>query len=522
MSGKKLKIVSIASEVAPFSKSGGLADVTGSLPRAIKRFGHDIMVVPISDGNGDYSTQHVSLATAESYRVSGSTNYQVIDKKKHKLKLIFKDVEVYLNSKDAVKINYWRGYIKKDLPIYFIECKKYFGKKKSLYISDHENARFLVFNVAALKLVSILKYEADIVHCHDWQTGLIPYYLKTDFRYSKTLRKAKSIFMIHNLIFQFGRNWWEVPSKKKDFGRSRIPHLNDPKLEYINFAKRAILSADAINANSEQYSKEILTKHFGQDLHRILRNRKDRVFGIVNGIDTRLFNPENDKSLYKNYSYKKISGKKQNKRYIQKKFGLALRPDTPLICATSRITFQKGFGLIVNILGQLLHHDVQIIIIGAGDKTFIKPLQKIARKYKNKIAVIPSHKQNQKYEKQIFAGSDLFLLPSHQEPCGINQMKAMRYGCIPIVRRVGGLHDTVENLDPSTQKGTGFSFNRFNEMSLYAAIVRALETYKYKRTWNKIVKRAMMKSNSWEIPAQKYITLFRKVIRMNGHAKKKK
>jgi len=494
---KKLKIVSISSEIVPFSKSGGLADVASSLPKAIKRLGHDIICITPLYG-------------------------KVINKKKHKLKLIHEDVEVFLNSRDAVKINYWKGYLKRDLPVYFIENKKFFSQRKNLYMSSRENARFLVFNVAALKLISLLKYEADIVHCHDWQTGLIPFYLRTDFRYSKTLKNAKSIFMIHNLIFQFGKNWWEVPVKYKDYGRSRIPHLDDKKLEYVNFAKRAILSADAINANSEQYSKEIMTRHFGQDLHRILQNRKERVFGIINGIESKLFNPVDDKSLYRRYNFKNFRKKRQeNKKYIQKKFGLKVSANTPLICTTSRITFQKGFGLIVDILEQLAHHDLQLIFLGAGDDNFIKPMQKIARRYKDKIVVIPSHEKNQKYETQCFAGSDFFLLPSHQEPCGINQMKAMRYGCIPIIRRVGGLHDTVDNFDPGTQKGTGFSFNRFNKMSLYAAIVRSLETYKHKRSWNKLVKRAMMKSNSWEIPAKKYITLFRKVINFNGNNHKK-
>ncbi|MCK5061253.1 glycogen synthase [Candidatus Parcubacteria bacterium] len=496
MSSKKLKIVSISSEIAPFSKSGGLADVASSLPKAIKRLGHDIICVTPLYG-------------------------RVISKKKHNLKLIYKDVDVFLNSKDAVKINYWKGYLKRDLPVYFIENTKYFSKRKTLYMSSHENARFLIFNVAVLKLISLLKYEADIVHCHDWQTGLIPFYLKTDFRYSKTLRKAKSVFTIHNLIFQLGKNWWEVPVKKKDNGRKRIPHLSDPNIEYINFAKRAILSADVINTVSEQHRKEIITRHYGQALHRILRNREERLFGIINGIEPKLFNPVDDKSLYQQYNFKNFSKKKQeNKKYIQKKFGLKVSVDTPLICTTSRITFQKGFGLIVDILEQLAYHDLQLIFIGAGDDNFIKPMKKIARRHKDKIVVIPSHEKNQKYETQCFAGSDLFLLPSHQEPCGINQMKAMRYGCIPIIRRVGGLHDTVDNFDPGTQKGTGFSFSRYNSMSLYAAIVRALETYKYKQSWNKLVKRAMIKSNSWEIPAKKYITLFRKAISLNGNNKK--
>jgi len=491
---KNLKIVSISSEVAPYSKTGGLADVARSLPKALKRLGHNVIVITPLYG-------------------------QVIGVKKYKLKLVYENVKVYLNSKEAIRINYWQGYLMDDLPVYFIENKKYFSQRKTLYGSTHENARFLIFDVAALKLVSLLKYEADIVHCHDWHTGLIPFYLKTDFRYSKTLRKAKTIFTIHNLVFQFGQNWWTAPLKKKDYGRKRIPHIADPDIEYINFAKRAILSADAINTVSEQYREEIMTKKFGQDLHRILRNREDRLFGIVNGIDYYAYNPNNDPGLFENYDHKKIHIKKSNKEHLQKIFKLPINSEIPVFCTTSRVTFQKGFKLILKILEHLLITNLQIIIIGAGDKEIIKELRKYEKKYPEKLSVIPSHKENQKYETLVYAGSDFFLLPSHHEPCGINQLIAMRYGCVPIVRKIGGLYDTVKNFDPIAKTGTGFTFNRFNPYSLYGAIVRAIETMKYKKAWQDIVARAMQESNSWEIPAKKYVTLYRSVIR-NGEVRK--
>lgn len=462
-----------------------------SLPKALKRLGNEIIVITPFYG-------------------------QIIDKRKHKLKLIYKDINVYLNSEDTVKVNYWQGYLMKGLPVYFIENKKYFSRRKTIYGSSHENARFLIFNIAALKLITLLKFEADIVHCHDWQTGLIPYYLKTDFRYSKTLRKAKTIFTIHNLVFQFGKNWWEAPARKKDYGKSRIPHLADSKIEYVNFVKRAILSADAITTVSEQYREEIMTKIFGQDLHRILRNREDRLFGIINGIDYNAYNPAKDPGLFKNYDYKKIHRKKINKEYLQKKFNLPVNKDIPLICTTSRITFQKGFELILKILEQLVLLDIQFVFIGSGDKIYIRELQKLSKKYPQKIIIMPSHEQNQKYETLVYAGSDIFLLPSHHEPCGINQLIAMRYGCVPIVRKVGGLYDTVENFNPLEKEGTGFIFNQFNEFSLYGAIVRALETYKYRKAWRDIIVRAMKESNSWEIPAKSYITLYKKTIKINN------
>lgn len=483
----KLKIAHIASEVAPYSKTGGLADVARSLPKAIKRLGHEVIVITALYG-------------------------QIIGKKQHKLKLIFENVKVYLNSKEAVRVNCWKSYLMEDLPVYFIENKKYFSQRKQLYGSGRENARFLIFDVAALKLISLLKFEADIVHCHDWQAGLIPFYLKTDFRYSKTLRKAKTIFTIHNLAFQFGQNWWEVSSEKKDYGRKRIPHIADPDIENINFAKRAILSADAINTVSEQYREEIMTKKFGQDLHRVLKNREDRLFGIVNGIDYNAYNPRNDPGLFKNYDHKKIHRKKLNKEYLQKKFGLPADKEVPLLCATSRVTFQKGFELILKILQPLLKLDIQMIVMGDGDKKYISELKKYNKKYPKKIIWLP-FSGNQQYETLLYAGSDIFLLPSHHEPCGINQLIAMRYGCAPIVRKIGGLYDTVKNFDPLIKKGTGFVFSGFDPYSLYGTIIKAIETMKYKQAWRDIMVRAMQESNSWEIPAEKYIALYRKAIR---------
>ncbi len=484
---KKLKIVHIVSEVAPFSKTGGLGDVARSLPKALRRLGHEIIIITPLYG-------------------------KLIDKKKNKLKLILANVNLRLNSQESIKVSYWQGYLMDGLPVYFIECTKFFSKHKKIYGSGRENARFLVFNVAALKLLSLLKFSADVIHCHDWQTGLIPYYLKTDFRYSKTLKKAKTVFTIHNLIFQFGRNWWMVAPEDKDYGRGRIPHLDDPKLENINFAKRAILSADIINTVSEKYREEIMTKKFGQDLHQILKNRSKRLFGIINGIDYNAYNPQKDKGLPKKYDYSDSNSKAINKKILQKTFLLPLNVEIPLFCVTSRVTFQKGFELIIKILPRLLRQNIQIMIVGSGDKNYIKQLLKISKKYPEKLVVIPSHEVNQKYETLIYAGSDFFLLPSVHEPCGLNQLIAMRYGCVPIVHEIGGLYDTVENFSPALKTGTGFTFVNEDEFDFYGAIIRALENYKHKTVWSGLVKRTMKQSTSWEIPAKKYVELYKQAL----------
>jgi len=483
---KKLKIVQIAAEVAPFSKTGGLGDVSRSLPKALKRLGHRVIIITPLYG-------------------------RLIDKQKNKLELIFPHVSLRLNGEEKIKVNYWRGYLMQGLPVYFVEYKKFFSRHKRIYGSQHENARFLVFNIAALKLLSLLKFSADIIHCHDWQAGLIPYYLKTDFRYSKTLKKAKTVFTIHNLIFQLGHNWWEVPAARKDYGQGKIPHLADPKLEDINFAKRAILSADLINTVSEQYREEIMTKKFGQDLQRILRNRADRLFGIINGIDYNTYNPAKDKTLYKRYSPAKPAAKEANKIYLQKKLGLEADEATPILCTTSRVTFQKGFALILKIMPALLKLDLQLVFMGDGSREYIKPIKVWAKKFPRRVVWLPFQPAE---ETLLYAGCDFFLLPSVHEPCGLNQLIAMRYGCIPIVREIGGLYDTVEDFDPASGRGTGFTFKSEDEALFYATIVRALENYRHKNVWRGLVRRALKKSNSWEIPAKKYLELYRRVLKI--------
>jgi starch synthase len=281
---KKLKIVSISAEVHPYSKTGGLGDVARSLPKALHRLGHEVIII----------TPFYS---------------QIIEAEKFNIKKIFSDVKIKIDDKNEESVSYYRAELLPGLKVYFIGNEKYFSRHKKLYGSQHENARFYLFDIAALKLISLLKFEADIIHCHDWHTGLVPYLRQNRFKKSQTLAKAVMVYTIHNLVFQLGHNWWEVPADKKDKGVKALPLFNNKDVEYINFAKRAIIYADVVNTVSETYSEEILKPSFGQDLHRVLRNRKDRLFGIVNGIDYKEYNPINDKNLVINYDHKKIQRK---------------------------------------------------------------------------------------------------------------------------------------------------------------------------------------------------------------------
>ena len=484
---KILKIVSIASEVAPFSKTGGLADVARSLPKAINRLGHEVVVItPLYN--------------------------KVVDKKIHKLKEVYHDIALEVG-RQTIMVNYWLGYLMESLPVYFVEQVDYFKGGNKIYGEANENARFYLFDVAALRLLELLAFKPDIIHCHDWQTGLIPQLLNSQFRKSAVLRGARTVFTIHNLVFQFGHNWWETPADKKDFGTKKLPDFKNPDLEYINFAKRAILHADIINTVSEQYREEIMTRHFGQDLHLILRNRADRLFGIINGIDHFEYNPASDDSLPVKYDWRLATdGKIASKLFLQKKLDLQVDKDIPLLCSTSRITFQKGFSLIMEVMDWLLKRDAQVIILGDGDDYYINRLKSWHKRYPRRLVFL-SYKKNKQLEKLIYAGSDCLLLPSHHEPCGINQLIAMRYGCVPIVRNVGGLNDTVNNFNPRTNRGTGFVFNNFSSIALYTAIIRALENFRHLTSWSSLVKRGMKTASSWKIPAKKYINLYRRALK---------
>ena len=281
-----------------------------------------------------------------------------------------------------------------------------------------------------------------------------------------------------------GMNWWKVPFKFKDYGKSKLPHLDDKKIEYINFAKRAIMNANIINTVSENYAEEIMTKKFGQDLHCILKNRQHKLFGIVNGIDYKAYNPTTDYGLKKKYNSQQTNAKKINKKYLQKKLGLKVDTDIPLITMTSRISYEKGLELILKTLKHLLRLKVQFIFMGDGNKKYIQQLKKANKKYPSQIIWLPF---KQKDETLMYAASDFLLLPSNHEPCGLTPIISMHYGCVPIVTKIGGMHDTVENYNPTKNSGTGFVFNNFNTYELYGAIIKTIEAFKNKKRWKQLV-----------------------------------
>lgn len=485
---KKFKIAIVASEVFPFSKTGGLADVTGSLPKNFAEMGQEVVVItPFYE--------------------------KAIDWKKNNLKKIGEDFFVPTNQKHKVKISLWQGVLEKNLPVYFIGNKKYFSRREGLYGSTHENSRFALFDFAALELLKRINFQPDIIHCHDWHTGLIPFLLKRHPAYANDqfFGKTATVFTIHNLAFQMGGNWWDIPAEKRDRGDGDLPPIHSKALEKINFAKRAIIFSDAVNTVSEKYAEELLTPEYGQGLEKLLARRSKDFFGIINGIDYSVFNPKIDKNVYANYDWDTLRRKKRNKLALQKALGLEEGAEIPLVGLASRLAEQKGYNLVIENLDILLRLSLQIVIIASGGKDgkeYADAFKKISQKYPKKIAFITPFTDEE--ASKVYAGSDMLLMPSRFEPCGLSPLISLRYGSIPIVHETGGLAETITDFDPRTDRGNGFVFKSYTKEDFLVALTRALENFKYEKVWEHLVWRSMKQSFSWEIPAEKYITLFEK------------
>lgn len=486
MPPRPLHIAVISPEVSPFSKAGGLADVAHALPKHLRGLGHEVTVVtPYYDfmAHQPLPPKHVA------------------------------DVAIRVDKKE-VPIRFYRSVLTEhsQIPIYFIGNDALFGNRDRLYGFSDDNMRFLVFNRSIFALFEHLGHIPDILHCQDWNTGLIPNYLKLEYAKKPIWKDTASVFTIHNLLYQMQGMWYSVPADKRDSGRG-LPPTENGKIKTINFALRAIKYADAINAVSVRYAEEILTKKFGEGLDGILRRRRDRVFGIINGIDYTIFNPSFDQHLKVHYDWNSLDKKNENKLQLQKKYNLPTRPDVPLIGLAHRLTEQKGFDLIMEILPILLHQPIQLVIVGEGDSRYATFFRHMAKKFPQQIAV---HLEfSEVVASQIYAASDMFLMPSRYEPCGISQLISLRYGSIPIVHKTGGLADTITDFDPRTGAGTGFLFYNYTGPDLLMALTRAIETFKYPRVWEHLTWQAMRQSFSWELPAKQYVDLYRRALALH-------
>ena len=494
MSTKRLKILFVTSEVVPFVKTGGLADVSAALPQTLAELGHEVrIVVP---------------------------KYGAVDDRKFKIHEVvrLKDIKIELAGKEVIfslKSCFLPGQ-KIRVQIYFLDNQEYFGSRNSLYgdpmtgkdYPDNDE-RFIILNRAVFELIIKLGWIPDIIHCNDWQCGLIPTYLKTVYSGEENFDKFKTLFTIHNLAYQ-------GEFSKSSFKKTGLPDkLNSPKgilhKGKLNFMKSGLVYADAINTVSKTYANEIRTDSvIGSGLKDVLSKRKDDLYGIINGIDTKVWNPDRDKHLPKKYSIKNVEQKAVNKQALAEKFGFEFKEDTPIIGLISRLFDSKGIDLIEKILPQLLKLDIQMIVLGTGDKRYHSFFDEIAKKHSDKFACYLGF--NDDLAHLIEGGADILLMPSKYEPCGLNQMYSLNYGTIPVVRETGGLADTVKKFNEKTKEGTGFVFKKYNAKELLTEIKRALKVYRDKDTWNKIVKAGMKEDFSWNSSAKKYIDLYKTIL----------
>ena len=475
-----MRVLFATSEATPFIKSGGLADVLGSLPKEMVKKGvESIVVLP--------KYQDMKLADKIEY----VTNFDIWVGWRKVYCGVFK------NELDGVKF-------------YFIDNEQYF-RRPGLYGYDDDYERFAYFDFAVLELISHLNIKPDILHLHDWQTAMIAMLYKERYCYYEHYENIKIVFTIHNIAFQ-GKADPKLLSEL--FGLDNYLYYNGNCRNdgCLNMMKAAIFYSDIITTVSPTYAKEILTPEYGEGLQNILEMRKYDLYGILNGVDYDVINPKIDKDIVKNYDVDTVfDNKVVNKLELQKEVGLPENQDVALIGIVTRLTKQKGLDLIINQFNEMCNRNVQIVILGAGDQIYEDALKVIASQYPDKVSL------NLKYDFglscRIYAGCDMFLMPSLFEPCGLSQMMALRYGTIPIVRQTGGLKDSVEPYNEYANRGTGFGFMNYNAHEMMRIIDYALDVYdNHRDSWRQIITRAMNSKLDWDESANHYLKVFNSLI----------
>ena len=473
------KVLFIASEAVPFIKTGGLADVVGSLPKCFDKEEYDVRVI--------------------------IPKYMCMKEEcKSKLKYLG---HFYM---DLAWRNQYVGILEMKLDgvqYYFIDNEYYFSGPRPYGNIYEDIEKFAFFSKAALSALPVIGFQPDIVHCHDWQTGLVPVFLKDRFHEGQFFANMKSVMTIHNLKFQ---GVWDMKSVKDITGLPSY-YFTPDKLEAYgdaNYLKGGIVYADAVTTVSDTYADEIKTPFYGEKLDGLLRARENSLRGIVNGIDYDEYNPENDVFLEKNYTLENWRKEKiKNKLALQKELGLPEDKKVMTIGIVSRLTDQKGFDLIDYMMEELCQDPIQLIILGTGDEKYENMFNYFAQKYPDKVSANIFYSEALSHK--IYGSCDAFLMPSLFEPCGLSQLMSLRYGTLPIVRETGGLKDTVQPYNEYESTGTGFSFTNYNAHEMYNTLQYAMHIYyNKKREWNKLVDRAMSADFSWNSSARKYEELY--------------
>lgn len=489
-----MQIAMVASEVAPFSKEGGLADVLGSLPAALAQLGEDVCVIsPLYRG---VRQQAESIGQPLEEVAGGAFTVPVGDN------------EVPGRTRVSRLPS-------ADVPVYFLECDRYYDRAGYYTTPDghtdyqDNSERFIFLSRGALEMSIALGIQPDVYHAHDWHTGLVPIYLK--HIYAADFPRSASVFTVHNLAYQ-GLFWhWDMKLAGLPWSL-----FNWKMLEYygnLSFLKAGLVGADALTTVSKTYSKEIQTAEFGCGMEGVLRERADDLYGIVNGIDTDEWDPATDGALPANYSAEDLAGKAECKRALQKRFGLPQREDIPLVGMICRLVDQKGLDLLEEALPLLQGMDFQLVVLGQGEPKYHRFLQRAQEEDPERIAVLLRYDNEAAH--RIEAGADIFLMPSRFEPCGLNQLYSLRYGTVPVVRATGGLADTVVDFSEDrleSGEATGFVFYPYEPDQLVEALRRAVRVFGRRDDWKRLMLNGMAQDWSWKRSARQYMDVYRKAL----------
>lgn len=473
---KKKKILFVASEADPFIKTGGLADVAGSLPQALIEEGHDVrLVIP----------QYRQIPEKYQDRMESVCHFRT--------QLAWRDTYLGVNKLEEDGVT-----------VYFIDNKHYFDRD-SIYENEDKHEQFAFFSQAVLDMLPVIGFKPDVIHANDWQTGPLPLLFADRYRQQSYYQDIKTVFTIHNLRYQ-GQFAGHIAGDVLGVAPHHWESGNIRHNGLLNYMKTGIMYADHITTVSESYANEIQTSYFGEGLDYALRLRADDLSGILNGISYEKFDPEKNENLAVRFSKGEIDKKIANKVHIQQKLGLEIDGEKPLIGFISRMVEQKGMDLVKAVFDEIMATGAQFLILGTGQREYEEFLKAKQHQYPDNLSV--NIKYDAKLADQIYAGSDMFLMPSRFEPCGLSQLISFRYGTIPVVRETGGLNDTVVAYNEETGEGTGFSFSNYNAHDMLHTIERAVSFYYKKGIWNKLVNRVMNLDYSWHNSAQKYSDLY--------------
>jgi starch synthase len=482
---QRFKILLVSPEIKPFAATGGLADMVAALAKALHRIGHDVRLI--------------------------MPRYKSTAQDRFGIRPIEADVDVPVGAQ-TLKAEIHEGRLADSIPVYLVGKERYFWRD-DLYTEQGrdfpDNAeRFIFFCRAALETCKALDFQPDIIHCSDWQTGLVPAYLKTLYREDAFFRDTRTLLSIHNLGYQ--GNFWNF-----DLPLANLPwDIFTPEgVEFygmFSFLKAGIVYSDILTTVSPSYSKEILTQDFGFRMEGVLQLRAQDLHGILNGVDYDEWDPQRDPLIEKNYAPDSMAGKAVCKRDLLAKLSLKADARTPLLCMITRLSLQKGIDLVLDNMGKILATGAVVVILGTGEPRFEKLCAKLAKRHRGSFACVMGF--NETLSHRIFSASDFILVPSRYEPCGLTQMYALRYGTAPIVRAVGGLQDSVTEFDPETGQGTGFRFDRFDIAALITSLDKAVAVYRNEKHWRQVTRNAMSADHSWSDAARQYSRLYAKVL----------